>query len=234
MLYSKTTGTGNNLVILHGWGLNCELFNALVDRYKDQYSVTVVDLPGHGQSDDVDGGIEEWCNEIIKVLPKNPTIMGWSLGGLIAIRIATKIKISKLVLVASTPKFVQSDYWKFGIDSNTFSQFFESLHANPSKCLKRFTSLQTNDKKQLKILNALIDNKPASIVSLEQGLIILLHTDLTQELANLEIPIEAILGTNDKLISNEIGDWFSSNNIATSELNTGHLPFLHPNFTLSI
>jgi pimeloyl-[acyl-carrier protein] methyl ester esterase len=234
MLYSNTTGSGNNLVLLHGWGFNSELFSSLIDRYKNQYSVTVVDLPGHGQSDDVDGGIEEWCDEIIKVLPKNPIIMGWSLGGLIAIRIATKIKISKLVLVATTPKFVQTDYWKLGIDAKSFSQFYESLNLDQSKCLKRFASLQASDKSQLNKLNSLIDNRPASAVSLEQGLKILLDTDLTQELTKLVVPIEAILGSNDKLIPNEICDWFSSNNIATSVLNTGHLPFLHPNFTLSI
>jgi pimeloyl-[acyl-carrier protein] methyl ester esterase len=234
MLYSSTTGSGNNLVLLHGWGFNSELFSSLIDRYKNQYSVTVVDLPGHGQSYDVDGGIEDWCDEIIKVLPKNPILMGWSLGGLIAIRIASKIKISKLVLVAATPKFVQSDYWKLGVDANNFNQFYESLHSNPSKCLKRFASLQTSDKSQLNILNSLIDKRPASTMSLEQGLNILLDTDLTQELTKLVVPIGAILGSNDKLIPNEICDWFRSNNIATSVLNTGHLPFLHPNFTLSI
>jgi len=234
MLYSNTIGSGNNIVMLHGWGLNSEVFGSLIDKHKDQYSITVVDLPGHGQSDDVDGGIEEWCDEIIKVLPSNPIIMGWSLGGLIAIRIATKINISKLVLVAATPKFVQSGYWKLGIDANSFNQFSESLHLDQSNCLKHFASLQTNDKSQLNKLNSFIENRPASAVSLEQGLKILLDTDLTQELTKLVVPIKAILGSNDKLIPIEICDWFSSNNIATTVLNTGHLPFLHPNFTLSI
>jgi len=55
MLYSSTTGTGPDLVLLHGWGFNSELFNDLIDRYKNQYRITMIDLPGHGRSDDVSG-----------------------------------------------------------------------------------------------------------------------------------------------------------------------------------
>ena len=103
MLYSHTTGTGPDLALLHGWGFNAELFNNLIDQYQDQYRITKIDLPGHGRSAEVAGGIDEWSNEIIKILPNNPILLGWSLGGLLAINIATKIKLSKLILVASTP-----------------------------------------------------------------------------------------------------------------------------------
>jgi carboxylesterase BioH (pimeloyl-CoA synthesis) len=99
MLYNSTIGIGPDLVLLHGWGFNSELFNNLIDRYKNQYRITMIDLPGHGRSDDVSGGLDEWCDEIIKNLPDNPILLGWSLGGLLAINIATKIKISKLILV---------------------------------------------------------------------------------------------------------------------------------------
>jgi carboxylesterase BioH (pimeloyl-CoA synthesis) len=92
MLYSSTIGSGPDLVLLHGWGFNSELFNDLIDQYKNQYRITKIDLPGHGRSDNVDGGLNEWCNEIIKILPNNPILLGWSLGGLLAIKIATQIK----------------------------------------------------------------------------------------------------------------------------------------------
>jgi len=194
MLYSRTIGTGPNLVLLHGWGFNSELFNNLVDQYKDQYRITKIDLPGHGRSDEVSGGLDEWCDEIVKILPNNPIILGWSLGGLLAINIATKIKISKLILVASTPNFVQTNDWPYGIDESNFRQFSDALELNLSKGLKRFISLQTQDKDQLKTLNQSIDKFPASAKSLNQGLEILLTTDLVDELNQLKIPIEVILG----------------------------------------
>ena len=218
MLYSSAVGIGPDLVLLHGWGFNSELFNNLIDRYKNQYRITMIDLPGHGRSDDVSGGLDEWCDEIIKNLPDNPILLGWSLGGLLAINIATKIKISKLILVASTPKFVQSEDWPYGIDENNFRQFSDALQLNLSKGLKRFVSLQTQDKAQLKALN--------------QGLEILLTADLVDEFNQLKMSIEVILGNHDTLVPYRISNWYDKAKIKTQVLNTGHLPFLHKDFTL--
>ncbi|TEU24865.1 MAG: alpha/beta fold hydrolase [Gammaproteobacteria bacterium] len=232
MLYSSTTGTGQDLVLLHGWGFNSDLFNELVEKYKDQYRITKIDLPGHGRSDDVSGGLDEWCNEIIKILPNNPTLLGWSLGGLLAIKIASKIKISKLILVASSPKFVRSKDWSYGINADNFQQFSDALQLNLSKGLKRFVSLQTQDKNQLKALNQSIDKFPATTTALNQGLEILLNTDLIAEFNALKTPIEIILGKRDTLIPVEISEWYQQQ--TPTILNTGHLPFIHQDFELSI
>ena len=232
MLYSSITGTGPNLVLLHGWGFNSELFDNLVNEYKDRYRITTIDLPGHGQSDDVDGGLDDWCNEIIKILPKNPILLGWSLGGLLAIHVASQVPTTKLILVASTPNFVQSDDWPYGIDADNFMQFSDALQLNLSKGLKRFVSLQTQDKVQLKTLNQSIDQYPATTKALNQGLDILLTTDLVSEFEQLEIPVEVILGDHDTLVPHRINRWYDKTNVRIQVLNTGHLPFLHKGFTL--
>ncbi|MBT3194891.1 MAG: alpha/beta fold hydrolase [Candidatus Ruthia sp.] len=232
MLYSQTIGTGDNLVLLHGWGFNADLFDPLISQYQSQYRITKIDLPGHGRSNNVEGGLDEWCDEIIKILPKNPILLGWSLGGLLAINIATKIKISKLILVASTPNFVQNSNWEFGIDADNFRQFSDALTLNLSKGLKRFTSLQTKDKTQLKALNQSIDKYPATTTSLNQGLEILMNTDLTHELKSLSTPIKVILGNRDTLVPGKIKYWYQQLNIPTLILDTAHLPFLHDGFSL--
>ena len=232
MLYSQTIGTGPDLILLHGWGFNSELFNELIDQYKNQYRITKIDLPGHGRSDNVNGGINEWCDAIIKILPENPMLLGWSLGGLLAIKIATKITISKLILVASTPNFVKTNNWPYGIDENNFRQFSDALELNLSKGLKRFVSLQTQDKTQLKALNQSIDKFPASAKALNQGMEILLTVDLVDEFKQLKIPIEVILGNHDTLVPYRISNWYDKAKINTQVLSTGHLPFLHKDFTL--
>jgi pimeloyl-[acyl-carrier protein] methyl ester esterase len=232
MLYSQTIGTGPDLILLHGWGFNSELFNELINQYKNQYRITKIDLPGHGRSDNVNGGINEWCDAIIKILPENPMLLGWSLGGLLAIKIATKITISQLILVASTPNFVKTNDWPYGIDENNFRQFSDALELNLSKGLKRFVSLQTQDKTQLKTLNQSIDKFPASTQALNQGLDILLATDLINEFKQLNIPTKVVLGDHDTLVPRHISNWYDKAKIKTQVLNTGHLPFLHKDFTL--
>jgi pimeloyl-[acyl-carrier protein] methyl ester esterase len=232
MLYSATIGSGKDLVLLHGWGFNADLFNDLIETYKDQYRITKIDLPGHGRSDEVVGGIDEWCDEIIKILPNNPILLGWSLGGLLAINIARKVQISKLILVASSPNFVQNYHWKFGIDADNFKQFSDALQLNLSKGLKRFVSLQTQDKSKLKVLNQSIDQFPTSTQALNQGLEILLNTDLIAALEQLDAPIEVILGDRDTLVPCKIGEWYQSLNIKTQILKSGHIPFLNKKFLL--
>jgi len=232
MLYSSTTGAGKDLVLLHGWGFNSDLFNNLINLYQDQYRITKIDLPGHGRSADIDGGIDNWCHEIIKILPENPILLGWSLGGLLAIHIATQIKISRLILVASSPNFVQNNNWEFGIDADHFRQFSNTLEFNLSKGLKRFVSLQTKDKVQIKSLNQSIDVLPASKNALNQGLKILLNTDLTQQFLALNIDKKIILGDKDTLVPSTIAHWYQQQSIDTIVLNTGHMPFLHSDFKL--
>lgn len=234
MLYSDTIGTGKDLVLLHGWGFNSDLFNPLVEQYKSQYRITVIDLPGHGRSDNVDGGIDEWCDEIITILPDNPILLGWSLGGLLAINIATKVKLSQLILLASSPKFVKTNDWFYGVDEDNFHQFSDALSLNLSKGLKRFVSLQSKEKIQLKSLNQSIDTLPATITALNQGLNILLMSDLRHQFRRLKIPLQIILGERDTLIPISIAKWYKQQNISVTTLDTGHLPFLHQNFELRI
>ena len=222
-----------SILLMHGSGLTHIVWSLHEQFYVSQgFNVLSIDLPGHGKSDDVDGGLDDWCNEIIKILPKNPILLGWSLGGLLAIHVASQVPTTKLILVASTPNFVQSDDWPYGIDEDNFRQFSDALELNLSKGLKRFVSLQTQDKTQLKTLNQSIDKFPASTKALNQGLETLLTADLVDEFNQLKMPIEVILGNHDTLVPYRISNCYDKSKIKTQVLNTGHLPFLHKDFTL--
>jgi pimeloyl-[acyl-carrier protein] methyl ester esterase len=231
MLYSKSYGLGENLVFLHGWGFNSDVFINLTNKYKDQYRITLIDLPGHGRSDNVNGDIDDWRDEIIKILPKNPILVGWSLGGLFAIKIADKIPIKKIILIASTPKFVKSNEWEYGIKKSDFLNFSNAMKNNLSKQLKRFVSLQTKNKEQIKIINNLINKYPANIQALEQGIDFLLNSNLISEFEKIKIPKEVILGANDKLIPIGIKKFYSAQKIPIKILNCGHIPFIENDFS---
>ena len=149
MLWHKTIGKGPNLVLLHGWGFSSDIFQNLIEKYKKSYCITVIDLPGHGRSDDVDGGLESWCEELIQFIPNKSILLGWSLGGLLSIYIATRIQLEHLILVAATPSLVNHENWKFGINSEIFHQFAINLKNDNTKTLKRFVGLQSKDKSQI-------------------------------------------------------------------------------------
>jgi pimeloyl-[acyl-carrier protein] methyl ester esterase len=208
------------------------VFEVLVKQYKNQYKITLIDLPGHGKSQNVEGGLEEWSAEIIKILPSNPILLGWSLGGLLAINIANQIPIKTLILCASSPKFIQDKNWKFGIDENNFKQFSNTLNKNFSQGLKRFVTLQGGEKSQIKTLKQTLGEYPSNLFALEQGLKILLNSDLRAIFIKLKIPKIALLGEKDTLVPHQIKQWYQENCTTTRLFKTGHLPFLEKDFKL--
>lgn len=220
------------LVLLHGWGFNADIFSSIIQTLSKDYELTLIDLPGHGRSEVVKGGLIQWTDALMPLIPKDATLAGWSLGGLLAIQLSKKCLPKRLILLASNPCFVQKKGWQYGIDADNFVQFSNTLNSSLNTGLKNFVRLQSLNKTQLVLVNQAIKTYPANPIALNQGLDILLQTDLRQLLLTRKLPVEAILGKKDALVNAKIKAWYESNNIKTTLLNGGHLPFLQPEFLL--
>ena len=232
MLWHKTIGDGPSLVLLHGWAFNSDIFQSLIDKYKANYRITVIDLPGHGRSRDIDGNIESWCNELTKIIPEQSILLGWSLGGLLSTYIASQIEINKLILVAATPCLVNNENWNYGISSEVFDQFAINLKNDSTKSLKRFVSLQSKDKSQLQELYKSIQKYPASHSALNTGLEIIINSDLRDIYKDIAVPKTTILGSLDTLVPVKIKEWYEAVGSQTSIIRSGHLPFIDKDFKL--
>jgi pimeloyl-ACP methyl ester carboxylesterase len=49
-LYVETHGSGPDLVLLHGWGLNLRVWDGLIREMENSFRIITVDRPGHGRS----------------------------------------------------------------------------------------------------------------------------------------------------------------------------------------
>src|SRR6478752_266074 len=88
-IYIETTGTGPNLVLLHGWGMSGAVWQPLVKKLSKHFTLHLVDLPGMGLSRPTEPyHLHILADKIAEMLPANADIVGWSLGSLIAMRIA--------------------------------------------------------------------------------------------------------------------------------------------------
>ena len=100
-------GEGKDIVLLHGWGQNIEMMKPLGDNLCSNHRITILDLPGFGESEDPKevwniGDYSNMLEEFLKKLDiKKPVIMGHSFGGRIAIRYSANHTIEKLVLFGS-------------------------------------------------------------------------------------------------------------------------------------
>ena len=97
-------GSGKDIILLHGWGQNIAMMKFLGDPLSSKYRITILDLPGFGESKEpkevltVSDYADVVHDLILKLNIKNPTLIGHSFGGRVAISYAATYDVEKLVL----------------------------------------------------------------------------------------------------------------------------------------
>lgn len=240
------------ILLIHGWGMNSGVWDDIAENlachYAD-YLITAVDLPGYGRSASYDldalGGhynAQSLAQSLMPLLYEKQTIViAWSMGGLIAIELLNKQHfegqekhITQLILVSSTPRFVQADDWKNALEAQLFEEFSRSLVEDHERTLKRFLAIQTlgsrtagEDIKQLEL--QLIKRGKPEHKALEWGLKVLLEEDKRQQLSRIvEIPISLISGKLDTLVKLRSQQQLAQQDNVThySIAAAGHAPFI--------
>jgi pimeloyl-[acyl-carrier protein] methyl ester esterase len=204
-IYVNISGTGPDLVLLHGWAMHGGVFAEIVPVLAQHHRVHVIDLPGHGRSNFIQdiATLERMMQHILPHMPPNAIVLGWSLGGQIAMRIAAQKPLRALVLISATPKFVADQSWPHGMAPAVFAQFFARLHQNIESTVQDFLSLQVRGDVHamhtLKALRAqLLQHAPDSRM-LEVCLTMLRDTDLRAQLSALHLPTLLIAGEHDRI-----------------------------------
>ncbi len=106
--YCEYSEGNNYLLLIHGWGQSHAFWNDLVKRFSNKYHIFALDLPGFGKSQeppniwDISDFAKFVHNFSTMLEIKNPTIIGHSFGGKIAIAYATKFPVKKLVLYSTS------------------------------------------------------------------------------------------------------------------------------------
>lgn len=232
----KSSGQGRPLVLLHGWGMNSQVWQPLLPDLAQHTHVICIDLPGHGTNSHLPlGTLAEAVAQLTPHIPQDAIVMGWSLGGLIAQALAHALpeRIAALILIASTPKFVAEGDWSHGVSPDLLALFGRSLQTDYLGTVKRFFALQfLSTKTDTRLVNALrerIMEQPASLAALAEGLTILQTADFLQR--PVPQPTLWMLGKLDKLIPVGLADALPDigyRHIALLE-SAAHVPFVtHP------
>ena len=110
-LYYEERGEGEPLVLLHGGLASTETFAAVAPAFAADRRVVLVDLQGHGRTADVDRpfSVESMADDVaglIEHLGGSADVLGYSLGGEVALRLAIQHpeKVRNLVLASITFK----------------------------------------------------------------------------------------------------------------------------------
>lgn len=133
------------LVFFHGWGFDHRIWSPFLpylEAEEREYTYYLVDLPGFGQSASMNW--ETFKSKLFEQLPANVALLGWSMGGLVAQRLAIELpeKISFVLNICTSPHFIEDNEWP-GIKLRTFEHFLLRLQKNPQKVLREFIELHT-------------------------------------------------------------------------------------------
>lgn len=231
-------GDGPDLVMLHGWSMHSAVWHDLADMLAAQFTLHLVDLPGHGESDWQSGGFEldHLLSSLANDLPDTAYWLGWSLGGTISLAFANRFpeRVDKLILLAATPCFVQQADWPHAMPATIFQDFSDKLVLNQTETLQRFLSLQArgsvHSRETIKALAMqLATLNPAAPEALRQGLSLLINLDMRNALSGLTCPTRLILGERDTLIPQTVATSVSVLNPAVDTkliAGAGHAPFI--------
>lgn len=236
-LFNKTAGSGPDLVLIHGWGLHSGIWDGLMPLLEPHVRVTRIDLPGHGRSAwRGETSLDAMVDAVTAVAPDNAAWLGWSLGGLVAMRAAARqtSHVRALLAVASSPCFVRKPDWHTAMLPQLLDTFASDLAEDYLHTLDRFLALQVRGSEQarsvLKTLQAAMQRFEAPRPeALQAGLQILAGTDLRDTLADIRCPALLVAGERDTLVPPAamlaLQDYLPGAQLETMA-GAGHAPFI--------
>ena len=216
----QQAGSGNSTyVLIHGLGSNSKAFQKNISALANRSLVIAIDLPGYGESElgNFVPGMANYAKVVsefieLKML-KNITLVGHSMGGQIAIQLASGQPakwLNKLVLLspAGLEQFTNDDKKWFHAVVN--EQLYLSLTNDQIKQnfnnnfyggeLPEDAQFMLNERLELKK-----DGKKykAYVATIVKSIYAMLAEPVYGKLTDMKVPMQIVFGANDKLIPNK-------------------------------
>jgi pimeloyl-[acyl-carrier protein] methyl ester esterase len=213
-------GQGGDIpvVLIHGWAMHGGIMSPLAEGLMrlPRVKVHVVDLPGHGHSRESEDGFDvaDCVDRLTRLVPPGAIWIGWSLGGLVALRAAltASAHVAGLGMICASPCFVSHRGWEHGVPMSVFQQFGSDLASDYQGTIERFLALEAqgdeNAQACLRELRAhVFDRGQPSASVLEMGLYALEHSDYTEQLSHLTCPSIWVPGGRDRIVPWQAMEW---------------------------
>ncbi|MEM9100996.1 MAG: pimeloyl-ACP methyl ester esterase BioH [Pseudomonadota bacterium] len=236
--YVAVSGTGPDLVMLHGWGLHSDIWDTIKPELEQRFRLHCIDLPGFGRSPlpNREYSLAMLAESVLAVAPAQAYWLGWSLGGLLTMHLAATAphRLQKLITVASNPYFIQTADWPHAMKPEVMDNFASLLTEDYEGTIIRFLGIQTmgsiTQKEDIVTLKrtAFLHGQPAP-KALTGGLDMLRQSDLRQDIQQIEQPWLRLYGRLDGLVPVKAAEETSRLHPRSQHLiypKASHAPFL--------
>ena len=227
------------LIILSGWAIKPFVWDKFIELLSQEFKVFYIDW---FDIKNLNGFKEKVISVINKNKIKEFSLLGWSLGSLVALDIVSDnlFTINNLILIGGTSKFVslKSEYYLYGYNKRIVEKMKLNIMKNMSNTLEAFyKNLFSDEEKENGYLNKFLTLEKESMmtgkaedikISLKLGLEYLIEKDLRNKLSEIKVPILLIHGDNDFICPLENAE-FIKNQTVNSKIciikGKGHVPF---------
>jgi pimeloyl-ACP methyl ester carboxylesterase len=224
-IHFKDIGEGKPIVFIHGFGASIDTWRFIVDDFKQDYRLVLLDLKGHGYSDrppNSEYSLQDHADIVLGLMQHlgltRAVVVGHSLGSAVAVTAALKAQRNTADLISALILLTAS------LDPESLPLFLKLLGFSPTGWL--IMKLTTaSHRTRLALRKSVYDKQTIndSWVELYAKYQRIPGTDhalrataarmvpqkpeqLRQELLTLKIPVLSILGEHDEVIPREVGE----------------------------
>ncbi|RXE59103.1 alpha/beta hydrolase [Acetivibrio mesophilus] len=196
------------LVMLPGWSMDSSVWKPVTPVLSECFQLDFCEWHGINS-------MEGYTKRVWKLIEKEKgklSLLGWSLGSLLAIDAACKYKdrVEKLILVSGTSRFTRDKETGYlcGWPKSTVKKMKKSVRVDREKTMNSFysslfSSKELKSKEYVALLKADINTNAASFMELEAGLDYLLAADVREHLGSIRADTLIIHGEMDTICPKE-------------------------------
>lgn len=196
------------LFLIHGWAADNSVWPEWLRNLSFEYEES--NFPDYVCLEHA--FLECWAKANRKI-----TVLGWSMGGMLALELAFRHsdKIEQLLLLSTTAKFVKAADYTAGLDAAIVRNLERKLGRQQRSAQEGFYKLMFSEQEG-PYLTAYLENKAESfyqldLESLKKGLLYLREKDLRSQLSSVKIPCQIIHGSADGICLPAAAEYLQAN-----------------------
>lgn len=185
----------SSFYLLNGWGLNESVLRPLQQQLAKYRPCTIINVSDYHQT-----SLTLSLEKLKEQIPTQSLVIGWSLGGMLAMQLAAMHPLKAVVCLGSNLRFVSSPTWPTAMPQAQFTRFYQNTLTTPNRNLMNFLRLCTQGESQLRpVSNEWIDTQLSHQAQIE-GLHWLEGIDNTSLLSDLDTPQLHVFAERDALV----------------------------------
>ncbi len=208
-LFCRVWGAGRPIVFVHGWAVNCDIWQYQMVPLSSHALCVAYDKRGHGRSSDPGHGYgyDRLADDLATVLEKldltNVTLVGHSMGPAEIVRYLSRhgsTRVSRLVLISSAlPLMIKTTENPGGIEAATLEarrlRWLQDMPRFLAENARAFVTPDTSAETVAWVANLGMQASLKALLELNHTIT---ETDLRSDVARVKLPALIIHGAQDK------------------------------------